>query len=472
MAEQDERRGLQRMVTGGHCHREGTHKGTNRTKISMGTPWEAGRQAATDGERERGNSGTDTAAGGILYSCSLLLPIGTRGAGRAAPLLSLTRSLTRLVCERVSPQCSFPPMSDGPSPRGGDRDRDPSDARSLRPLSLSLAGDSPSRTVTLSSPSHAPLLLSSPSKIRAQQQMTLSAIPEAAPVTNDEQQQQQQYAASAASASAAAASAIAAAASPFESGNGGLPPLSPSQPHSPSVAAPDGSMCTTPVSTTSTSMYPRAGTLARSSTTPDSASGPGSAGRATLGVPSGYGTMRMGSSSSSNGLTPAAPMGSRQPSAPTTPAANPRLMRPLSSSRSAHSSPAHGGNGTLPPMGPGGPSLLRRPSVSLLPSAGELGSPDVSLSRAPSANGAVSALGMPVMHEPSAFARPDAMISYSRKDIAFVRLLYQHFENAGRSIWVDFNNIPKVRLTHTHLPMHVSKITNCPNQQCCTHHRL
>jgi hypothetical protein len=42
---------------------------------------------------------------------------------------------------------------------------------------------------------------------------------------------------------------------------------------------------------------------------------------------------------------------------------------------------------------------------------------------------------------PQFFARPNAFISYSRKDISFVRLLYQHFENAGRNVWIGLTTM-------------------------------
>jgi len=38
--------------------------------------------------------------------------------------------------------------------------------------------------------------------------------------------------------------------------------------------------------------------------------------------------------------------------------------------------------------------------------------------------------------------RPDAMISYSRRDLSFVRLLVAHFEASGRKVWVDYQRIP------------------------------
>lgn len=192
------------------------------------------------------------------------------------------------------------------------------------------------------------------------------------------------------------------------------------------------------------------------------------------------------------GLHASAAMGARQPSAPNTPA--------------SLSSRGHGGGApTLTAAHslslPNSATRLRRPSVSLLTSAHELPDAEAALGRAQSAStsarsgGLMSpaaaaaatpnaastsaaasasasasasahsaaasssfAYALPSMLSSAAlasasasasaapapaFARPDAMISYSRKDLPFVRLLASAFEHSGRSVWVDFQSIPK-----------------------------
>jgi hypothetical protein len=142
--------------------------------------------------------------------------------------------------------------------------------------------------------------------------------------------------------------------------------------------------------------------------------------------------------------------------------------------------------------GGGSASRLRRPSISLLSTADELPDTQAVLARAhssgaargstaataagastnatsrssvisptpdltcdnssgqlvPAAAGSVSSAlqstsggALMIPHHPQLFARPDAMISYSRKDISFVRLLYQHFENAGRNVWIGLTTM-------------------------------
>jgi len=288
--------------------------------------------------------------------------------------------------------------------------------------------------------------------------------------------------------------------------------------------------------------FPRPSGLARSITTPESATGSNSgngvgtnivgggmlygsnisAGRVTL-----IGNASLSRPLQHHHLT----MGPRQPSAPTTPAMSPQRRATLTlggrgggggamgsmASFSAHTSPMNGGGGggansnnhhrasmlSLPSSGSrgagggGSASRLRRPSISLLSTADELPDTQAVLARAhssgaargsaaataagatnnaisrssvisptpdltsgcssgqlvPAGAGSVSSAlqnsggggggALMIPHHPQLFARPDAMISYSRKDISFVRLLYQHFENAGRNVWIG------LRIMHT-----------------------
>ena len=193
------------------------------------------------------------------------------------------------------------------------------------------------------------------------------------------------------------------------------------------------------------------------------------------------------------GLHASAAMGARQPSAPNTPASSLRGGGPGAPTLAAAHSLSL----------PNSATRLRRPSVSLLTSAHELPDAEAAFIRAQSAstgarsgglmspaNAAAAAAGsrsfgattpnaasgsasmaasasasahsaaaassyapyaqahaLPSVLSSAApapaFARPDAMISYSRKDLPFVRLLASAFEHSGRSVWVDFQSIPK-----------------------------